>query len=320
MESPVVSLNEVKQCLLHMQIVSCELLSDMESKMSAVRQNSTLQLLNLQRLYENCHHLLKQEEEMWLTNSRRVENEVELELEENLLNLVQIMESLKETKTKDQVGMLGVWLRALSLSLKKRLDGCGPPVHLRQSKEMVHIVKPVPENILFDPESAHPNLRLSPDLKQVRFEPCLEIKELKKNCFEPGLYILGKPGFKSGRHYWEVDVGSKSSWIIGVVQESVQRKGAWELNSANGYWVLRKQDDNVFYGIGESFVTLKLEKLPMRIGICLDLFKNHLSFFDADTTSLIFQISVNAGQMLFPFFCPGVPVREEDWCPITLCS
>ncbi|XP_018419090.1 PREDICTED: nuclear factor 7, brain-like [Nanorana parkeri] len=277
-------------------------------------------MLNHNRLYKNSHQLLKEEEEMRLANIRRVENEAKHELEEKLLNLVHFVESLKETKTKDQVSMNGVRLRTLSLSVKEELDGCEPPVHLRLSKEITHIVKPVPVEIQFDPESAHPSLCLSPDLKQVRFEPCVQIKKLQKDCFEPGLYILGKPGFKSGRHYWEVDVGSKSSWIIGVVQESVERKGTWELNSANGYWVLRKQDHNVFYGIGESFVTLKLEKMPMRIGVCLDLFKSHLAFYDADTTELIFQISVNAGQRLFPFFCPGVPMSEEDWCPLTLCA
>ncbi|KAM5135082.1 nuclear factor 7, ovary-like [Mantella aurantiaca] len=300
-----------------MQVLSRELLSDMQNKMNTLRKNSTLQLLNLNRLYENCHHLLKEEEERRLTNSRRVENEAEHELKENLLSLVHCMESLKKTKTKDQVSKLGVLLR--TLSLKEELNNCEPPVHLRLSKQMTHIVKPVSEEIKFDLDSAHPNLSLSSDLKEVRFEPCLEIKELKKDCFEPGLYILGKPGFKSGRHYWEVDVGSKSNWIIGVVQESVERKGTWELNSANGYWVLRRQD-NVFFGIGESFVTLTLETLPIRIGICLDLFKNHLAFYDADTTELIFQISVCAGERLFPFFCPGVPVSEEDWCPLTLCT
>ncbi|XP_040185665.1 nuclear factor 7, brain-like isoform X2 [Rana temporaria] len=317
-ESAAVSLQEVKQSLSHLQVVSCELLSDLHSKMSSIRKNSTLHTLNLNRLYENCHQLLEDEEEMKLANSRRVEDEEEHELEENLLNLVQCMESLKKKTTKEQVSNHGASLRKLSLSFKEGLDGWEPPVYLRLSKEMTHIVKPIPEEIEFDPESAHPNLSLSPDLKQVRFEPSLEIRERKKDCFEPGLYILGKPGFKSGRHYWEVDVGSKSNWIIGVVRESVERKGAWELNSANGYWVLRKQD-TAFYGIGEFFVILKLETLPLRIGVCLDLFKNHLAFYDADTTGLIFHVSVCSGQRLFPFFCPGMPVCDEDWCPLTLC-
>ncbi|CAI9619346.1 unnamed protein product, partial [Staurois parvus] len=226
-ESPIVS-QDVKRCLSHLLVLSCELLSDIQGKMSTIRENSTRHLLNLRRLYGNCHQLLEDEEEMTLANSRRVENEGEHNLEENLLNLVQFMESLKKKKTKDQVSNHGACLKKLSLSFKEGLDGYEPPVYLRLSKEITHIVKPVPEDIEFDPESAHPNLSLSPDLKEVKFEHCLDIKEQKKDCFEPGLYILGKPGFQSGRHYWEVDVGSKSSWIIGVVRESVERKGAWE--------------------------------------------------------------------------------------------
>ncbi|XP_068118680.1 E3 ubiquitin-protein ligase TRIM69-like isoform X1 [Hyperolius riggenbachi] len=317
-ESTAASLHNTKRQLSHMQVLSCQLISDIHSKMSTIRRDAILNKVHLNNIYRDCLQLLEKEKEVMLAKSSRMEEKAKLELEDKCLNLVNFMECLNKIKTKDQVRKLHALLRTLSKPVVG-LDEWEPPIHLRVSKEMTHIVKPVSEQIEFDPESAHPSLSLSPDLKRVRFEPCPDITEARKNCFQPGLYILGRPGFKSGRHYWEVDVGSKRSWIIGVVRETVERKGTWEINSENGYWVLRKQDDNVFYGIGDSFISLTLETLPMRIGVCLDLFKNHLAFYNADTMRSVFQLSVCAEQKLFPFFCPGVPVREEDWCPLTLC-
>ncbi|KAM9296747.1 zinc-binding protein A33-like [Gastrophryne carolinensis] len=310
-------LHDVREQLLQIQALSFWLINDLTCKLSMTKVYAKINQQSLSKVYNDCHQLLKEEEEKRLTKSRKMEEDVKLKIEDKLCRLVHFMDLLKK-ETKDQVSKLEMELNAIS-KLEVGLEGWEPPIQMFIS-DMTHIVKPILEDIEFDPESAHPNLSLSPDLKRVRFEPTSQMENPKPNCFEPGLYILGRPGFKSGRHYWEVDVGSKSNWIVGVVRESVERKGGWEINSTNGYWVLRKQDDNVFYAIGDSFVTLSLETPPMRIGICLDLFIHRLAFYDADTAGLIFQLSISAEERLFPFFCPGLPVREEDWCPLVLCS
>ncbi|OCT62078.1 hypothetical protein XELAEV_18043162mg [Xenopus laevis] len=135
---------------------------------------------------------------------------------------------------------------------KTVLDMCVSPLQLRDWAGQRHLVKPVPESLTFDPHCAHSILILSSDLKQ------------------------------SGRHYWEVDVGCKSSWILGVVRESVERKAEHHLCPDNGYWVLRKQEDGVYYGLGMSPISLNLTFSPTRIGL--------------------------------------FPVKEEDWCPLILCG
>ncbi|XP_040185666.1 E3 ubiquitin-protein ligase TRIM39-like isoform X3 [Rana temporaria] len=123
------------------------------------------------------------------------------------------------------------------------------PIHTREWRGLRHVVKPRQRSLQFDPQSAHTNLVLSKNLRQVRFSPLAQ--PLKSpNSFDPGFYVLGVPGFNSGQHYWEVDVGHKSNWIIGVVKESVPRKGPQSLDPEKGYWVLNKQGDKVFTGCG----------------------------------------------------------------------
>ncbi|XP_063815808.1 nuclear factor 7, brain-like isoform X2 [Pseudophryne corroboree] len=315
--------SDVSRQLSEMQIVSWHLLSDIQNKISTIQEEAVLHKSKLGQAYRSSHRLLEIEEERRLIENKHTEDKVVNELEDKALKLVGLMQELEKTiETKQQISIIDAQLKTLKTlaRFEVELDGYDSPVQSRTTKEMQHMVKPMLESILFDPESAHPNLILSVDRRQVRFQACPQMREPSKQCFQPGLYVLGMPGFQSGRHYWEVDVGKKSNWIIGVVRESVERKGAWELHSSNGYWVLRKKDDNVFYGIGDTHSNLQLKTLPLRIGVCLDLFRSQLSFYDADTANLIFQLSICLVQeKLFPFFCPGIPVREEDWCPLTLC-
>ncbi|XP_056405199.1 nuclear factor 7, ovary-like [Hyla sarda] len=314
------SISDIRSQLCHMQMVSWRTVSNIHSNINTMQKNQALHQLNLSKNYNDCHRLLKIEEEMQLATFKKQEDLAMQRLEEKTLNLVHLMEKLQKARTVDQLEVIEDTLKTLE-NPEEELDIGEPPVRLRIWNEMIHMVKPIPEQIKFDPQSAHPNLVLSPDLKKVRFEPNPQTLKGSPQCFEPGLYVLGTPGFKSGRHYWEVNVGDKSSWIIGVVKESVERKGAWELNSSNGYWVLRKQDDNVYYGLGNTCEMLTYDFPPMRIGICLDLFKSHLIFYDASTTDILHQLSLCfAKETLFPFFCPGVPVREDDWCPLTICA
>ncbi|KAG9474109.1 hypothetical protein GDO78_004419 [Eleutherodactylus coqui] len=229
------------------------------------------------------------------------------------------MEQIKSAKTRDQLSVIEEKLKTLERP-EEELDIGESPVQLRISKQMMHMVKPVPEQIQFDPQSAHPNLAFSQDFKQVRFESTPQTMKTSQR-FDPGLYVLGTPGFKSGRHYWEVNVGKKSNWLIGVVKESVERKGTWELNSSNGYWLLRKQRPNVYYGIGNACERLTNDSSPIRIGVCLDLFSSRLVFYDADTTDVIYQLTLSViKETLLPFFCPGIPMQEDDWCPLTICA
>ncbi|OCT59905.1 E3 ubiquitin-protein ligase TRIM39 [Xenopus laevis] len=318
-EKPISSVKHLQSQLKDLQEASSALSGHFQKTVPTYRAA-------ISNLYCDLQSLLENEEKMRLFQTEEQSMQYlearAMDLGDLYSSIGHVQEKLEEShmtlRAKEHLRALYEQFNVIA-GVQTILDSCVSPLQLRDWAGQRHLVKPVPESLTFDPHSAHPNLILSLDLKQVRFESSPNGQE-RKECFEPGLYILALPGFQSGRHYWEVDVGGKSSWILGVVRESVERKVEHHLYPDNGYWVLRKQEDSVYYGLGMSPVCLNLIFSPTRIGLCLDFFRGSLAFFDADSTSLIFELPCNSGEKLLPFFCPGIPVKEEDWCPLILCG
>ncbi|XP_004615421.2 E3 ubiquitin-protein ligase TRIM41 [Sorex araneus] len=87
-------------------------------------------------------------------------------------------------------------------------------------------------DLTLDPDTAHPALLLSPDRRGVRLaERRQELPDHPK-CFSADCCVLGAQGFRSGRHYWEVEVGGRRGWAVGAARESTHHKE--KLGSSGG--------------------------------------------------------------------------------------
>ncbi|XP_047461457.1 E3 ubiquitin-protein ligase TRIM39-like [Mugil cephalus] len=114
--------------------------------------------------------------------------------------------------------------------------------------------------------------------------------------------ILGTKGFASGRHYWEVQVGLRNDWDVGVAKETVDRKGTAALKRENGFFAIRKR------GFGyevksTSYIVLHLCPRPRNVGVYVDYEEGRVSFYDVNEKVHIYSFTRESFTgKLFPYF------------------
>ncbi|XP_044225193.1 E3 ubiquitin-protein ligase TRIM39-like [Thunnus albacares] len=165
--------------------------------------------------------------------------------------------------------------------------------------KMKEIVSYIP--VILDPNTAHPNLILSEDLTSVSRG---EEQQLPENPERFGDYvaILGSEGFNSGTHSWDVEVGDGTRWALGVLAETVERKGITQ----SGLWRVRYSDGEHSAVSGSDPPTALLPKrMFQRIRVNLDWDRETLSFSDPDTNTHIHTFTHTFTERLFPFIYTG---------------
>ncbi|XP_030053322.1 E3 ubiquitin-protein ligase TRIM39 [Microcaecilia unicolor] len=110
-------------------------------------------------------------------------------------------------------------------------------------------------NVTLDPETAHPDLILSECRKGFKQGKTRQTLPYNSKRFDTDPFVLGCESFTSGRHYWEVNVGDCTSWILGVCKDSVRRKGRIIPLPSEGYWALSLCEDEGKYSALTSPVT-----------------------------------------------------------------
>ncbi|XP_045923911.1 E3 ubiquitin-protein ligase TRIM39-like [Micropterus dolomieu] len=160
-------------------------------------------------------------------------------------------------------------------------------------------------DVLLDPDTAHALLILSDDRKQVKY--CIgsglwTIQSLKPNMFTEHLAVLGHRSF-SQSFYFEVFVGEKTEWCLGVAKASVQRRGALVRGPHCGLWAI--------WFLEDKFETFSSPNLPVhfgkveRVGVFVDFEGGKISFFDVQTASLIYSFTeCFFTEELYPYMNP----------------
>ncbi|KAG8140695.1 hypothetical protein E2320_003360 [Naja naja] len=166
----------------------------------------------------------------------------------------------------------------------------------------------VPFPVTLDPATNHPNLVLSKDLDIVRLEDNPEeVVPDGPERFSKTVCVLGAEGFTSGCHYWEVEVGNKTSWDIGVAKESVNRKEAKvTVKPSNGFWAIWLRNGSEYKALDSPSKQLFLKIKPQKVGVYLDYEGGQVSFYDADTMTHIYTFLDAFSECLYPMFSPGV--------------
>ncbi len=167
--------------------------------------------------------------------------------------------------------------------------------------------------MILDADSAHPRLILSDDGKQVRSggRQTKGVDE-KKDRFDKYLGVLGKDGFSSGCFYYEVQVKGQIQWDLGVTRESVNRTERINLSPMNGYWTVSLEYGK-YWAHDSSSVFLSLRTKPQRVSVFVDYEKGLVSFYDVESSSLIYSFTGQSfNEKLYPFVSLGYMWNENS--------
>ncbi|XP_074875451.1 butyrophilin subfamily 2 member A1-like [Buteo buteo] len=156
-------------------------------------------------------------------------------------------------------------------------------------------------NITLDENCKHPSLTIK--------EKNRVMSSTQKEIL-PKAIVVATEGFSEKKHYWEVEVGDKSEWELGVVCEEI--RNTLRSNTMNTF-----PKGNLFslqFSQGEYSLTggkgVRTCKPCSVVGVLLDQELHKLSFFDVEEKCLLGSLSFEFSGNLYPFFSPG---SDSKW-------
>ncbi|XP_072299297.1 bloodthirsty-related gene family, member 2 [Eucyclogobius newberryi] len=210
---------------------------------------------------------------------------------------------------------IGVTRRALS----EMVDKIKAEVNRLSKSELKRIEKYIVD-INLSAKTAHPSLCVSEDRKQVRHTDKLQEVFENPKRFDRVANILGKENFSTGRYYWEVEVGEKIEWNLGVVRQSINRKSKFTVCPANGFWTLSLKASGQYLANSSPVTPLALDHRPKTVGVFLDYTEGQVSFYCAESGAHIYTFKDNFTERIHPFFSPGRLHGGKNAAPLIISS
>ncbi|XP_030399602.1 E3 ubiquitin-protein ligase TRIM39-like isoform X1 [Gopherus evgoodei] len=285
--------------------------------------------------FEELHQFLEEEQQVLLRRLEEEEKEILQKLKDNVAQLSDQRLSLNQLITEIEEKCLQSGIEMLK-DIKSTLERCetvqtmelaSVPIELeknfcsfpRQYFVLRKIIKRLIGDVTLDPETAHPNLVLSEDRKSVKFVDT-RLRDLPDTPRRFTIYpcVLATEGFTSGRHYWEVEVGDKTHWALGVCKDSVSRKGELMALPETGYWRVRLWNGDKYAATTTPFTPLHLPVKPKRVGVFLDYEAGRVSFYNVTDRSHIYTFTDTFTEKIWPLFYPGIRAGRKNAAPLVI--
>ncbi|XP_072115225.1 zinc-binding protein A33-like [Mobula birostris] len=284
--------------------------------------------------FEKMHQFLREKQQQMEAELQREADKILTQLENNLKRTIDEITSLEgviqDVKVRLEIQDSQGLLKDIQALLKRcELSVSSPgvvPVDLHEDvaegrlrylkvwKEMRAVVSPVPEQLTLDLDTAHNNLVLSQDLMSVQYVTTKQNRQDHPRRFVKDLCVLSSQSFMSGRHYWEVCVGNKTDWIVGVCREFVKGDGDIFYTLEQGQWVIDVSSNSVKKPNVISHLEVKLRKL----GVYLDYERGQVSFYNADNMCHLHTYTDSFTEKLYLILNPYTNKSGKNPEPLTL--
>uniref|UniRef100_A0AAY4BWU1 RING-type E3 ubiquitin transferase n=1 Tax=Denticeps clupeoides TaxID=299321 RepID=A0AAY4BWU1_9TELE len=173
--------------------------------------------------------------------------------------------------------------------------------------------------VTLDPNTAYCWLSLSRDLTSVTNTGARQQLPDNPERFDHFVFVLGSEGFTEGRHAWEVEVGDKSDWVLGVVNETIERKSKITGCPKGGFWTI-SHSDGEYMAMTSPRTKLSLQGPLERVRVQLDCDLGQVSFSNPVDMTPIYTFSDHKfTETMFPFFCPGANINGNNSGPLKIC-
>ncbi|XP_006834576.1 PREDICTED: probable E3 ubiquitin-protein ligase TRIML2 [Chrysochloris asiatica] len=268
-------------CLLNFQMKDANvnqlsrIATELEEKsIEAVQRLNNLARQNMRKLKESEGWLFEQ-----ICSLQALTAELEKKCEQPTLALLQNARSSLERSESLLIQCLEP-VRITELSLSQIITGMSKTLRVLQ------------RYITLDPETAHPCLVVSEDLRSVRFGNGHQNVPGNPWNFDFSATVLGMESFTSGRHYWVVDVENATNWQLGIYMNSASRRSDIPNTCGDKILLTRSMMGTdstlwIFPHLKRVFCREQIRK----VGIFLDYEYGELAFYNVTQRALIYSLS-----------------------------
>ncbi len=172
--------------------------------------------------------------------------------------------------------------------------------------------------VILDPNTAHPELKLSADLTGLTWSPDTQACPANPERFDVYPCVLGSEGFISGTHCWDVEVGDNTHWTVGITTASNPRKG-FTFFGKDVWCVWYKKKEYFSYYQDQAYTPISVNETLQRVRVLLDWDRGKVSFSDPVTDTHLCSFTTAFTERLFPFFSSVCVTCSLRILPVTIC-
>lgn len=116
-------------------------------------------------------------------------------------------------------------------------------------------------------------------------------------------FVLGAQVYLEGTHTWEVDLGNRDRWVLGVALQGASRSGQVEADQEHGFWTVALKEGGRC--VASTRPGTLLTTRPRKVVVVLDCVERSVAFHNADVKSLLFRFQGLPEGPLRAVFSPG---------------